>query len=273
MERVKQFVTYLLLGLVGFTAIFPYLWILWTSIKPADLAYRPTEFSFTPTLSAYQEVIIQKEFYLAIFNSLFIGVVTTAITIIVSILAAYAFVRYFTGEVGQLTQYAYLSGFLLPPIILVIPMFFLFDLVGLLNSRIAIIFSHLTFTIPIGTWFLSQFLRDVPIELEEAAIIDGDTRIEALFFILVPSMKKGIISVGFIVFIYSWNNFMYPLILAGSRDSRTLPVALVEFDTVQGVLISEMTAAIVVTVLPVVVLIIYANQYIVEGLSVNSGID
>lgn len=261
------------LVMIAAIAFVPYLWMLFTSIKPAELAYRPTELAFTPTVSAYRELLIDGSFYIFIFNSLYVGLMTTIISLVVGIFAAYAFLRYYTGKIGGSVLFAYLSAVLLPPIILVIPMFFFFNQIGLLNTRTGVILSHLTFCIPIATWFLVQFLRDIPIELEEAAMIDGDTRIEALIFILVPSMKKGIIAVGALVFIYSWNNFMYPLILAGGRNSRTLPVALVEFDTSQGVLISQMAAAVILTILPVLLLVVYANQYIVEGLAVNSGID
>jgi len=152
-------------------------------------------------------------------------------------------------------------------------MFFIFFYTNLLGTLTVVVLSHLTFSIPIATWFLIQFIQEVPVELEEAAMLDGDTRLEAVTYIIVPSIKEGLIAVGSLVFIYSWNNFLYPLILAGGRSSRTLPVALTEFDTFQGLLISQMAAAVIITIAPVILLALYMQNYLVSGFGINSGVD
>lgn len=270
---LKKYARIATLAVISLLAMFPYLWMFITSIKPPDQAYQPGVVWFTPTLSAYQEVLVEASFPLYVFNSLFVALATTLISLFVGVFAAYAFVRYLRGPVGQSLLFGYLSAIVLPPITLVIPMFFVFFYLNLINTRAVIVLSHLTFSIPIATWFLVQFLEEVPVELEEAAMLDGDTRIEAVIHVIVPSIKEGLIAVGSLVFIYSWNNFLYPLILAGGRTSRTLPVALTEFDTFQGLLISDMAAAVMITITPVILLAVYVQKYLVTGLAINSGVD
>lgn len=271
--NVRRGVRLVILIILSIVAVFPYIWMFVSSIKPANLAYRPEVWQFSPTISSYRTVLIQESFVSYTFNSLFVALATAIISLIVGVLAAYAFVRFLSGSGSRVLLFGYLSAIILPPITLVIPMFFIFFYTNLLGTLTVVVLSHLTFSIPIATWFLIQFIQEVPVELEEAAMLDGDTRLEAVTYIIVPSIKEGLIAVGSLVFIYSWNNFLYPLILAGGRSSRTLPVALTEFDTFQGLLISQMAAAVIITIAPVILLALYMQNYLVSGFGINSGVD
>lgn len=266
----KTAIRYGALVVASALALGPNVWMFVTSIKPRAVAYQPDALAFEPTVEAYREVLFGSSFVLYFANSLLVAGVVTAVSLFVGILAAYSFARFDTG--GLKTRFLFLSAMIFPPVVLIIPMYFIFFELGLIDTYLAIILGHLTFGIPLAVWFLTGFFKELPRELEEAAMIDGDTRFEAILFILVPSIKEGIIAAGILVFVLSWNNFIYPLILAGNEETRTLPIAVANFNTFQGLLISRMAAAIVIIVLPMFVLAFYVQRYLVAGLA-RSGIE
>jgi len=266
--RTKSFVRYALLGLATLFATSPYIWIFITSIKPRDLAYRPSVIEFQPTLDAYVSVFANNPFVGYYLNTIVVSIVPTVISLLVGIFAAYALSRYDSRVTTS--KYLFISSFVFPPIIFVVPMFFIFDMMGLTNTLAGVVISHMTFAMPLSIWFLTDFFDNLPPELEEAAMIDGDSRYTAIVNILIPNIKGGIIAAGLLSFVLSWNSFLYPLILAGA-ESKTLPVAVAEFNTFQGLLISRMSAAIILTIAPVTILAFYSQKYLVKGLS-ESGI-
>jgi multiple sugar transport system permease protein len=266
----KSVVRYAALLVATAAALGPTVWIAVTSLKPRSIAYQPGATEFTPTVGAYVEVLANSSFLLYFFNSLVIALATTVVSLVVGILAAYSFARFDTG--GLKTRFAFLSAMIFPPVVIIIPMYFIFFEIGLINTRLAVVLGHLTFGIPLAVWFLTGFFKELPRELEEAAMIDGDTRLEAIFYVLVPSVKEGIIAGGILVFVLSWNNFIYPLLLAGNQATRTLPIAVANYNTFQGLLISRMAAAVVLIVLPMFLLAFYVQSYLIQGLA-KSGIE
>lgn len=266
----KALVRYPTLAVASLVALGPTVWMAITSIKPQGTAYRPEVVAFTPSVAAYVEVLANSSFALFFLNSLVVAALTTVVSLTVGVLVAYSFARFDTG--GLPMRFAFLSAMIFPPIVIIIPMYFIFFEFGLVNTHLAIVLGHLTFGIPLAVWFLTGFFQELPRELEEAAMIDGDTRLEAIFFILVPSIKEGVVAGGILVFVLSWNNFIYPLILAGNEATRTLPIAVANYNTFQGLRISQMAAAIVLIILPMLVLAFYVQSYLVEGLA-KSGIE
>lgn len=146
----------------------------------------------------------------------------------------------------------------------------MFNYVGLVNTRSAIVVAQLSFGIPFAVWFLTDFFRQLPVEIEEAAMIDGDTRLEAIAFALVPNIKNGVFAAGILIFIYSWNNFLFPLLLASGEAVRTLPVEINNYDMFEGLLISRMSAAIIVIIVPVLLLAFVAQRYLVDPIAAGS---
>jgi len=262
--RTKYILRYALLAIATFFATFPYVWIFITSIKPQNIAYKPSVIVFDPTIDAYISVFANNPFIGYYLNTIIVSLVPTVIALSVGIFAGYAISRYNTRVTS--TKYLFISSFVFPPIIFVVPMFFIFDKMGLTNSLAGLVITHLTFALPLSIWFLADFFDNLPPALEEAAMIDGDSRYSAIFNVLIPNMKEGIIAAGLLSFVLSWNSFLYPLILAG-EESKTLPVAVAEFNTFQGLLISRMSAAIILTIVPVIVLAFYSQKYLVKGLS------
>jgi multiple sugar transport system permease protein len=249
---------------------FPIVWMAWTALKPAELAYQPDRFAVAPTLESFRLVFEKSSIGLYFFNTFVIASLTTLVSLVVGGFAAYAITRY---DVVRRTYSLFLLPVVLPPMTLAVALFFVFNIAGLTNTRPAVVFAQLSFGIPFAVWFLTDFFRELPVELEEAAMVDGDSRIEAILFVLVPNMKNGIFASGIFIFIYAWNNFLYPLLLATGDRARTLPVELLNFNTFEGLLISRMSAAIIITIVPVLLLAAFAQQHLVSGIGAGSGID
>jgi multiple sugar transport system permease protein len=269
--RLKGLARDLLLVVISVVSAFPLFWMAWTAFKPADLAYQPGAIDFTPTLESFQLVVGESRLLLYLFNTFVVASTTTLLSLFVVGLVAYSIARFDTG--GRKLYIGVLLPVMIPPVTLAVPLFFMFNYVGLVNTRPAIVVAQLSFGIPFAVWFLTDFFRQLPVEIEEAAMIDGDTRLEAIAFALVPNIKNGVFAAGILIFIYSWNNFLFPLLLASGEAVRTLPVEINNYDTFEGLLISRMSAAIIVTIVPVLLLAFVAQRYLVEGIAAGSGID
>jgi multiple sugar transport system permease protein len=267
----RRFVGDLLLVVSTVVFAFPILWMVWTAFKPANLAYQPEKFLVSPTLESFSIVFSESAIPIYFFNTLVIAGLTTIVSLFVGGFAAYAITRYRT--VRQRTYGLFLLPVIIPPMTLAVSLFFVFNFVGLTNTKPAVVFAQLSFGIPFAVWFLTDFFRELPVELEEAAMVDGDSRIEAILFVLVPNMKNGIFASGIFIFIYAWNNFLFPLLLTNGKRARTLPVELNNFNTFEGLLVSQMSAAIVITIVPVLLLAFLVQNQLVSGISAGSGID
>jgi multiple sugar transport system permease protein len=159
-----------------------------------------------------------------------------------------------------------LSTQMLPPITLVIPIFLLARVANLWDSYLGLIIAYLSFNLPYTIWILIGFFQGIPIDLEEAAMIDGCTRLQALGRVVLPVALPGLLSAGIFNFILNWNEFLFALILTG-RETRTLPVAISGFWTQQGVQIGAVSAATVVVIVPVVLLTLFIQKFLVRNLT------
>jgi len=274
-------------------AAFPFLWIVWTAIKPQHLALNPAATNFTPTLESFgimwdllavgtegtregaeSTVDVARggaPVHLYLFNTLFVAGAATLLALAVGAFAAYSIARFDTG--GTKLRVAFILPILVPPVAFSISMFFVWDIIGVGNSRPAIVLSYMTFAVPFAVWFLTTFFQSFPEQLEEAAMVDGDTRVSAVINIIVPNMKPAFFATGILIFIYSWNNFIFPFLLTTDESLRTMPVLVSTYVTSSDLLVSPMSAAIIVTVLPVLVLAYYLGQFLIEGINAETGID
>jgi multiple sugar transport system permease protein len=274
-------------------AAFPFLWIVWTALKPQHLALNPAATNFTPTLESFglmwdildvgstgtrqgaeSTVDVVRggaPVHLYLFNTLVISGAATLLALAVGAFAAYAIARFDTG--GTKLRVAFIVPILVPPVAFSISMFFVWDALGFGNSRAAIVISYMTFAIPFAVWFLTTFFQNFPDELEEAAMVDGDTRVSAVINIVIPNMKPAFFATGILIFIYSWNNFIFPFLLTNDESLRTMPVLVSTYVTSSDLLVSPMSAAIIVTVLPVLILAYFLGQFLIEGINSETGID
>lgn len=265
-RRIEFILTYLALAVAIVLSLFPLFWIFLTSIKPRSLTFAiPPAWIFSPTLENYEQVLIYGSFTQFFTNSLIVALGTTAIAVVVGTLAAYAFARFkFRGS--SRFQMLVLIPQIIPPITIIIPLFVLFRSVNLIDRTPTLIFTYLSFTIPLAIWMMAGFIRDVPRELEDAALIDGASRWQVMWKVVFPLVAPGLAATAILCFIYSWNEFLYAVILTG-RNAKTLPVAITGFITNRDILWGRIAASGSMVLLPVLVFALSVQRYLVRGLA------
>ncbi len=192
---------------------------------------------------------------------------STVIALPLATAMAYAFARHNTGGSGL--RLFILASQMLPPVILVLPMYSLFLMTGLINSWTGLIVAHLTINIPFLAWMLVAFFQGDVHQLEQAARVDGASRFQAFLRVAVPVAAPGLLAAGLLAFILSWNEFLFALILTG-KATNTLPVGLAGFQTQRGVDIALLAAATMVAIVPVLVLLPFMRRYLIKGLSLGA---
>jgi len=240
---------------------FPYVFILIASLKDVAAINRPLEWNFTPTLANWAAVV-RSDIPRQAWNSLLVGAWTAAISLVTGAPAAYAFSRFRVG--GDAARFVVLSAQMLPPAVLIVPLFLLMYTIRLLNTPWAVIAAHLTFILPFVVWFLIGFFDDIPRELEEQAMVDGCTPWQAFYRVLLPVARPGLGAAALFAFILSWNDLFYALLLSGG-DSRTLPVGVAGYWTFRGVELGQMSAAILLSITPMIGLSFLVQRYLVRG--------
>jgi multiple sugar transport system permease protein len=247
-------------------SIAPIVYLLITSFKPPELTFAlPPVWVFTPTLKNYVDVVTGGDFFKYFMNSLVVALSTTLIALVLGAFAAYGFARFrFRGSFWL--RMSVLIPQMLPPITIIVPLYVLFNGLKLTDSREALIISYLTFTIPLSIWMMIGFFEDVPQDLEESAMIDGCTRFEALFRVSLPLVAPGLAATAILGFLYCWNEFLYAVILTG-REARTLPVTITSFMTNKAILWGRIAASGSLVLIPVLIFALFAQRYLIRGLS------
>jgi multiple sugar transport system permease protein len=246
-------------------SIFPIFYLFLLSLKPAQLTFDPGTWIFKPTLANYEAVLEGGDFTQYMLNSLVVSVGTMIVALALGSLAAYGFARFkFRGSFWL--RMSMLVPQMLPPITIIVPLYVLFMRLELLDTRQGLIISYLTFTLPLATWMMTGFFEDVPVELEESAMVDGATRLGALFRVNLPIAAPGLAATAVLSFTYSWNEFLYAVILTG-RESRTLPVTITSYMTNKAILWGRIAAAGSIVLIPVLVFAILTQRYLVRGLA------
>jgi ABC-type glycerol-3-phosphate transport system permease component len=252
-----------LLALAVVAVAFPFLWVVLAAFKGPEELADPSQLFFSPTLENWQSVADGGVFRAA-FVSGQVGLVTVALALGAGTLAAYAISRYRSG--GGATRFGILLSQLMPPAVLVVPLFIVLLEFDLRDTPIAVMVSHLTFVLPVVTWFMIGFFDAVPRELEEQAMVDGYGRFAAFRKVVLPQVLPGLGAAGIFAFVLSWNDLFYALILAGGT-TETLPVAIASFNTFRGVELGSMAAAILVSVVPVLIASFFVQRRLVRGIS------
>lgn len=262
---IPKIISYCILSIALLAVIFPLIWVFLTSIKPRTLAYRiPPAWSFTPTLENYAALLNKYPFPHHFLNSIIVASSTTILGLILGSLAAYSFARFNTG--GNFLQGWVFNNRTMPPIAVAIPIFLLANALGLIDTYIGLIAAYLSFSLPFIIWMLIGFFEEVPREMEEAAMVDGATRLQVLRHITIPLTAPGIAATGILNFLFAWNEFLFALLLTGN-NTRTLPITIANFLTKRGVEIGELCAATTVVIIPVMLLAFSIRGYLVKGLS------
>jgi multiple sugar transport system permease protein len=268
-ERVA---THVVLIVASLTILLPVLWTFRSSLASNDMAYRPADFSFTPTLNNYRQLFVEQKFQHNLWNSFWIAVVCATICLIVGSLAAYSIARFKTG--GTAFSLTILGTQMLPPVALVIPFYLIvrqtIDVGGyelkMFDRGITLAIIYLSFNLPFVVWILIGFFESIPTDLEEAAQVDGATPFRAFRQVILPLAIPGLMAAGIFAFVLSWNEFLFALILTG-RESRTMPVALASLMTSQGNQVGAICAATISMMVPIVVLTWFIQRHLVQGLT------
>jgi multiple sugar transport system permease protein len=255
--------------LVLFSAaiLLPLLWVFRVSLTDKLTAYKiPPEIGHF-TFANYVEVFTGYGFTAWLSNSLVVALAATAISLPAAAMMAYASARFRTG--GAQLPIAVLISQMLPPIVLVLPLFMLFTNALPVGGRTAITLAHVAINLPFMAWMMASFFDAESRSLEEAARIDGATRWQAFTRITVPLTAPGLLAAGLLGFVLSWNEFLYALILSDSA-SQTLPVGLASLETHAGVNIAPLAAATLLALAPVLVMLPFLQKYLIKGLSLGA---
>ncbi|MEO6012513.1 MAG: carbohydrate ABC transporter permease [Devosia sp.] len=269
------FLRYVLIVLVLSAVVFPIAWMLLTSFKPADqIMVSPPRFLFAPTLDNYAHAIFDKHFFFYIGNTLIICLTSTAIVTVAGSLAAYSFARFNVGD-GHVLFFI-LSTKMFPAIAVIIPYFLIFRSLGQtdlgkflhlgLDQHGALIVSYTVFNLPFAIWLLVSFFQDIPRELEHSARLDGLSRVAVLRKVVLPLAAPGIAVTAVFTLIFSWNEFLFAYILTRAEAS-TVTVGVESFFTLQGILWGPVSAAAIISVLPMIVFVLAMQRYMVRGLT------
>lgn len=248
-------------------AIGPYLWMLITSVRPEATLFSPQRTLLPEALTPanYLRLFTKTTFVVNLGHSLVVALGTVVVGLALSLTAAYAFSRYrFAGRRALMMTFLLINMF--PLILLIIPLFITMRVLGILDTHLALILAHSTFSIPFATWMMTSYFDAIPRSLDEAAMVDGCTALGAMVKVVLPLAMPGVIATGIYIFITSWNEYLYASVLAG-QDVRTLTVAVQtligEYEIAWGLL----TAGGVVGALPVTLLFMAIQTRLIAGMT------
>lgn len=252
-----------ILSLTIFFAIFPLAWALISSFIPQEALLTSKIPIFDLTLTHYKDLFILTDFATYLKNSIIIGMIATTICIVISTLAAYSFSRFkHRWPMERLMVLTYI----IPPVLLVIPIFLVFRRLHLTNNYLGVALGQATFMLPFATLMMVSFFRNIPKHLDEAALIDGCTRIKVLTKVILPMSLPGIVSTGIIVFAFSWNDYLYAYSLTSSPSLKTIPLGIQQFSQSMYTQWGMLMAAAIVTTLPVLIFFLIIQKRLMEGL-------
>jgi multiple sugar transport system permease protein len=259
-------------ALILFFVLAPFYWIINIAVTPEELTfsqgihYVPTSLTIANFFGIFEAVAFGRAFL----NSVVVAVTVTVLSIVLSIGAAYAFARYrFHGR--RLLIMSLLLIYMLPSILLLVPMMVIFRTLGILNTFPALILAESTHAVPFSVWLLTNYFASLPRELEEAAQVDGCDRVGAMVRIALPLAVPGIVAAALFVFIASWNNFLFAFMFTSGDSVRTLPVLLRMFVMGEsGVYWGKIMAGAVLTTLPVAGAFLFFQRYLIRGLAAGA---
>jgi len=248
--------------------LFPVAWMVAMMFKPDDIMFaRPTVWLFMPTLDHFTYVI-ESGFLGYLWQSFVLAGVSTLLVVLIGTPAAYAFARFELKARDDLFLFI-LGTRMAPPICLVIPFYLIYAKVGLLDTFTGLALAYLTFNLSFYVWVLRSFCRELPVEIEEAAMLEGWSRIAVMTRIALPLLRSGIVATAVLCFIFAWNEFLFTFMLGG-KALKTLPVAIPLLITTQGVRWGEMAVVGMFAVVPVLLGVFFLQKSIVRGLTMGA---
>ncbi len=265
-RTLKRIGIFVLIVVVIAILLFPFYWMVLTSLRSqVDNVSRVPVWWFTPTFENYRNVIARNDFLEYTWNSFVIAALSTGIGLVLGLPAAYSIARFKQEGLAV----AILIARLTPYITYLVPWYLAFRALGLIDTYLALTLTHLIVGMPLIVWIMISFFEGVPQDLEEAAFVDGATRIGAFWRVILPLSTPGIVAASILAFIFSWNQFLFSLVLSGP-NTRPVPVAVFNFISYGQIDFGGLGAAAVLITLPVVILTLIIQRWIVTGLTMGA---
>jgi multiple sugar transport system permease protein len=248
--------------------LFPIFWMATMMVKPAEAMFaRPTVWLFPPTLEHFKYVI-SFGFHWNLLSSLVLCLISTALVVLIGTPAAYAFARFEMRFKDDLFLFI-LATRMAPPVCLVIPFYLIFARIGLLDTYLGLTLAYMTFNLSFYVWVLRSFCRDLPVEIEEAAMLEGWSQIQVFVRVVLPLLRNGIVATSVLCLIFAWNEFLFAFMLGG-KTVQTLPVSIPKLITSQGVRWGEMAIVGMTALSPILVAVFLLQRHIVRGLTLGA---
>lgn len=265
-DRVRMVILYIILAVFLITCLYPVIWLLVNSFKTTEELFAntwglPKQF----TLENYYHALVKNHMLTYFGNSVLVSVIGVALILILSLLAAYGVTR-LRWRWGPVMLKIFLLGLMVPAYGSIIPLYSMFMRMGILNQYIAVIIPHVTFGLAAAIFILSGFFASVPLALEEAAIIDGCSVWAAFCRVVCPLVAPGVVTVAVISFVSVWNDLLFAQIFLNDKSKMPLSIGLMEFQGMYSTDHAGMIAAVVITVIPVIVVYTILHKYIIEGM-------
>lgn len=276
-RQIKFFITYILVAVVVIWTMLPLYWMIVTAFRPEKEVYEglifPREISISSFLAIFgfgeQYITVGSTITIYLVNSAYISITVMVLATLLGTLGGYALARIrFRGK--DILSSISLFSYIFPVIVLIIPIFFLFSSWGLINNHLGLILALLSVTLPYTLWMLRGFFQTIPIEIEEAAFLDGCSRLQVLFKIVFPVATPGIVATAVYAFILAWSNVIFPLILISRTDLQVLPIGILNYMKADFVPWDRLMAASFIASLPPVLLFYIAQKYIIAGLTAGA---
>lgn len=264
-------VIYVSAVLVVAVCLFPFAWMALSSIKTLGDLYTvpPVWLPETPSLENYRKVLFESNVPRYFLNSVVISFGATAIALVLAIFASYGFARFnFRGKPAY--QAFILVGQLLPTAAIIVPLFITLRWLGLVNTYLGLILVYMILTLPLSVWMLTSYFKAIPVELEEAAIIDGASRLGVLFRVTLPLSLPGVVAIVIYAFVTTWNEFIFALVLAQDARVKTLPIGIAEFTTEFNTDWGAVMAASLIMTLPIAILFFAMQRLFIGGLTAGA---
>jgi multiple sugar transport system permease protein len=272
-SKVTRIPKYGLMLVALLATLAPVYWLITISFKHEvdQFAVPPKWFRFSPTLEHYRDAFVARSFGQYLLNSLLVAVASTVCALVIGTLAAYALARFrLPAQLDRKLALWILSTRMFPAIVTAVPLFLVMRDLRLVNTRLSLVIVYTTFNLPFVVWMMRGFFAEIPRDLEEAAMVDGDSRLGALRRVVLPLVTPGLAATAVFCLIVSWNEFLFALVLTQTDEAMTLPVGIAGRVTQYGIKWGAMSAAAVVAMIPILAFALAIQKYLVRGLSLGA---
>ena len=266
---IRRVFLVLLFGGVILYSLFPMYWMVISGLRAGRALFEPLLLPGPYSWQGYKTILGLTDFPTYYLNSILIAIGTTAITVAVVTPMAYALVRSRLPGMMLMVR-AMLFAYMFPALLLAIPIYVFLVKIGLDDTRLSLILTHSTFTLPLGVWLMWGFFKNFPFEVEESAFIDGCSRLQAIYRVIIPLTLPGVLTVVLFAFVLSWSDFVFSLILISSDELKTLPYGLASIDDAYDANWGELMAGSTMICLPLLALFAFLSRYFIRGLSMGA---